>query len=96
MDSIKDLTKQLTNLLENELKEGKVTVTSNMSPELESETTDVSRQCRINWFVNGLNIVIVFDLDMLIKCTDNINEEIIKPTVLKLKMFKRKQEMEKK
>lgn len=99
MESISELTKQLANLLRNELKDGKVTVTCNVVPKQTILTRmanliAVLPHCRIDWYINGLNIVTVFDLNVFNNCTDNINEEIIKPTVLKLKMFKRKQEME--
>lgn len=99
MESISELTKQLANLLQNELKDGKVTVTCNVVPKqtaLARMTNHIAvlPHCRIDWSINGLNIVTVFDLNMLKNCTVDINEEIIKPTALKLKAFKRKQEME--
>lgn len=73
-------TEELTELLKNELTQGIVTV----SPAL------VPTECRIDWNLNGSNIVTVFDKAILNADSDAIKEDFIKPTVMHFKQLRRR------
>ena len=75
---------EIADLLKNELKQGEVTVTSCLFPS----------QCRIDWNVKGLNVVMAVDMNIIMNDVDTIKEELIKPTALKLKMYMRIKERE--
>ena len=72
---------ELTELLNKELERGEVMVT-------------FTPQCRIDWNLNGSNIVTVFDKAILNYDNEIIKEEFIKPTISKLKMLRRRNEIE--